>query len=359
MVLEPQVQVVPADCRVHVDRQVARAASAVRVPVEHLKPRQLQYYVVQRAGHLAGAAARARDRFPVDQDRSGLVSVLCRVRPQDLVPVEDIPGLQHDGDELSAQRDVVDPPDVRLVLVHLVVAGVSRDRAVLVKLLVRRRNRLQVRQLVRVDVSVFAHIIDHGPSVIELPDGDLRARVQDDPVIPVIPFSFVEAHALAHMAVGRRLGDVGVLLRAENRRCRGIHRRRFAVVGFPGCPFAQHIADDIVFPDDHPPEPYVQDFHVGDPAVALHEHLALLILLAEDAGIPVPDGTGIDRRGIHVKVLERRFLVNPAGYPLLGHFFIQLPDLLKLFFGQLGFRVLRGRAETEPCPQQAQTQESA
>ena len=305
--------------------QVLGAAGAVGTPLEDFDTGQLEQCVVQRGGHLAGAAAVAGDRLAVHQHISGLIAQGLLVGAHIGVEVQLLAGLHDAGEAVAGHGDVDDAALVDVRLHHRIIGSVGGDGAVVPQGLVGGGDGDQVGQVVEVDIAVGAPVRHDGPAVLDLPDAEHGTGVEHDPAFVIV------AHGLAHLAHIGSGGDVEALLHAVGRGVDGIHRRHVIDA------LALDVADIAVLADNGPVGAHVQ--HVGGDgaAVALHA-LGLGIPLGVGAGIG-HDVAGIQRGGGGVEVLAVHFLVRFAHHDdglvlIIG--LIHALEFVQLLLAQLG-----------------------
>ena len=96
-------------------RGICRAAGAVRVAIDDGNAlRELEQGVIKRRGNLTGAAARASDRFAVDQHGGILVAAALAIRPGDRVKIKDIARSVGSVDIAASDADVFHAPQIQL-----------------------------------------------------------------------------------------------------------------------------------------------------------------------------------------------------------------------------------------------------
>ena len=104
-----------SDGGIYAVRGICRAAGAVRVAIDDGNAlRELEQGVIKRCGNLTGAAARARDRFAVDQHGGILVAAALAIRPGDRVKIKDIARSVGSVDIAASDADVFHAPQIQL-----------------------------------------------------------------------------------------------------------------------------------------------------------------------------------------------------------------------------------------------------
>ena len=202
---------------------------------------------------------------------------------------------------------------------HLIIRGVRRNRGILAQGIIRRGHRRQVRQLIKIDIAIAAHIVDDRPAVVHAPDGNRRAGIQHHPAFVLI------AHGLADVAIRGGLGDIGVLLRAVWRRRGRIHRRHTenaVALDIRKLPLIAH---------DDPRRVNIQHFAARGSVAHAENTLALNITFHIAAGIRGHAGS-IERRRIAVKIRQHFIRIHSSYYRnncilvklRVVHFLIQL-----------------------------------
>ena len=198
----------------------------------------------------------------------------------------------------------------RQQMLHGIVAGIGRDGALLADGLIRRADRNQILQVVGIDIAVGAHIVDDGPSVLELPDGNPRPGVQLHPVgLVILLLQRLLGHRLPDIAFPGHRGDVLVLLDIEGRR---IHR----IVGHEvlGQILPLDISQLALVPDDDPHQADIDHVHRGVLEIP-DNGLGLRILLRVDAvgSDHVADLGFVQCRRVHVKIRQGLLMIDGVG----------------------------------------------
>ena len=287
--------------------------------IEDVNPWQLKQRIIQRRRHLTSAAAVAAGSRAVGQRARNQVALRLVIRPHDFVAVENVPRLVDSGNQLASAGDVVDAVMVFFRVHHLIIRGVRRNRGILAQGIIRRGHRRQVRQLLKIDIAIAAHIVDDRPAVIHAPDGNRRAGIQHHPAFVLI------AHGLADVTGRGGLGDISVLLHTIRRRCGFIHRRhaeKAAALDIRKVPLIAH---------DDPRRVNIQHFAARGCVTHAENALAFNITFHIAAGIRGHAGS-IERRRIAVKIRQHFIRIHSSYYRnncilvelRVVHFLIQL-----------------------------------
>ena len=206
---------------------------------------------------------------------------------------------------------------------HLIIRGIRCNRGILAQGIIRWGHRRQVRQLIKIDIAIAAHIVDDRPAVIHAPDGNRRAGIQHHPAVVLI------AHGLADVAGRGGLGDVHMLLYAIRRRRGFIHR----------CHTEKALALDVrnlpLIAHDDPRRVNIQHLAACRGIADAENALALNITFHIAAGIRGHAG-GIERRRIAVKI-RQHFIRIDRPYHMDGRILVELRVvhfLIQLIFRQ-------------------------
>ena len=291
--------------------------------IEDVDSRQLEQRVVERRGHLTGAAAVAGRSRAVRERACGQIALSLVVWSHDLVAVKDVARLVNTRNQLASAGNIEDAVMVFFRVHHRIIRGVRRNRGILAQGIIRRGHRRQVRQLLKIDIAIAAHIVDDRPAVIHAPDGNRRAGIQHHPAFVLI------AHGLADVACRGSLGDIGVLLRAVGRRRGRIHRRDAEDA------VALDIRKVPLIAHDDPRRVNIQHFAARRGIADAENARAFDVAFHIAAGIRGHAGS-IERRRIAVKI-RQHFIRIDRPYHMDGRILVELRVvhfLIQLIFRQ-------------------------